>query len=539
MEFIRKNVNKPSGTSSTGGGSSGGYSNISSAGNVLETHTIFGQPFDGTNDVRGDLSDVDNITANGDISADGRLVIKGTDEDGAYNDEDFEIAKDDEATRFSGGEEYYFDGDVNAPTFKGNVKANLVEAASAVLDSLVAEEGKIDSLETDDLDAARAYIKDLLSDNITVENLTVTKQAHFFELIIDKIKAAGGAVLLTPADGFKVDRVTDVNGGYRLYWKASDGSRSIANMWKVNDQAICQTFNAATGTSYNVSNKYYWCLVFGTGTVSIDGEDYHYIDISSEIKDGTVNPEEGDEVAMLGYRGTDDAFRQSAIYIAAYNSIDTTLKAPLLAHYKGINDFNLQAHKYTWFAANGNQIQGNIILNSGQSVDEEINAINVVSTQDYWLKTSLRDGISTETIGWQTTPPELDEIRRYLWHYVETTYSDGHTTNSTPSIVGNFAKDGENAIQVKVFSVNGNLTLIGDREVDLYAEVWNGSENITERIPMAAFSWERTSDNPDADASWNLTKVGVGNTIHLADEDVIRRCNFDCIVSIEIIKQYI
>lgn len=122
---------------------------------------------------------------------------------------------------------------------------------------------------------------------------------------------------------------------------------------------------------------------------------------------------------------------------------------------------------------------------------------------------------------------------------METSYSDGHTTQSVPSIVGNFAKDGENAIQVKVFSVNGNLTLVGDREVDLYAEVWNGSENITEQIPMSAFSWERTSDNPDADASWNLTKVGVGNTIHLADEDVIRRCNFDCIVSIEIIKQYI
>lgn len=42
-------------------------------------------------------------------------------------------------------------------------------------------------------------------------------------------------MLLTPADGFKVERVTEVNDGYRLYWKASDGSKSIANMWKVND----------------------------------------------------------------------------------------------------------------------------------------------------------------------------------------------------------------------------------------------------------------------------------------------------------------
>jgi len=28
----------------------------------------------------------------------------------------------------------------------------------------------------------------------------------------------------------------------------------------------------------------------------------------------------------------------------------------LIAHYKGINDFNLKNHKHTWFAANGNTI---------------------------------------------------------------------------------------------------------------------------------------------------------------------------------------
>ena len=85
-----------------------------------------------------------------------------------------------------------------------------------------------------------------------------------------------------------------------------------------------------------------------------------------------MNPEEGDEIAMLGYRGTDDAARQSAIYIAAYNSIDTTLQAPLIAHYKGINDFNLKNHKYTWFAANGNTIKGNLLVQSGQSVEDYV-----------------------------------------------------------------------------------------------------------------------------------------------------------------------
>jgi hypothetical protein len=50
----------------------------------------------------------------------------------------------------------------------------------------------------------------LTSVEITTEKLTVTKQAHFFELIIDKIKAAGGAILLTPADGFRVEKIIAV-----------------------------------------------------------------------------------------------------------------------------------------------------------------------------------------------------------------------------------------------------------------------------------------------------------------------------------------
>jgi len=81
----------------------------------------------------------------------------------------------------------------------------------------------------------QAIIDTLTSTDITTETLTVTKSAHFFELIIDKIKAAGGAVLLTPADGFKIDKVATVTGGYRLYWKATDGEKSISNMWKVLD----------------------------------------------------------------------------------------------------------------------------------------------------------------------------------------------------------------------------------------------------------------------------------------------------------------
>lgn len=364
--MIINKYNKPKDNSGTGRISGGGTTIINGstsdraayseeAGRLSETHLIFGQPFDGTQDVAGDLSNVQNITATG-----GDITVKRVvDGDGAK------------------GGNIYADGDIEAG---GNVTGikfiGDVDAKNVTTDNIFAVTGSIADLSGSTLQYDEATIKQAVIDalncvDITTENLTVTKQAHFFELIIDKIKAAGGAVLLTPADGFKIDLVTELDDAYRLYWRSTDGEKAISNMWRVGDQAICQTFNnAEVGNNYNISNKYYWALVTAIGSDVIDGTEYHYIDLSKSDVDGTLNPEVGDEIAMLGYRGTDDANRQSAIYLAAYHSLDPTLQAPLFCHYKGITDFNLANHKYTWFAANGSEIRGNLRVESGQTLKD-------------------------------------------------------------------------------------------------------------------------------------------------------------------------
>ena len=132
------------------------------------------------------------------------------------------------------------------------------------------------TLEADDLNAVNAWIDTLNSKSITTEYLTVTKQAHFFELVIDKIKSIGGQMIMTAANCV-VDYVkaVDANGNYLanlddasakaydIFWLSSDASgRAVTNDWQVNDQAICQSFNnVSTGVNYDVSNKYYWRLV--------------------------------------------------------------------------------------------------------------------------------------------------------------------------------------------------------------------------------------------------------------------------------------
>ena len=108
--------------------------------------------------------------------------------------------------------------------------SSIVNASTGNIHDLNSSTGNINVF-----NSSTGNIDEIHSEDIFTKNLTVTGLAHFFELIIDKIKSVGGSILLTPADGFKVERIDEVSGGYKLYWSASDDSRAIHNMWEVND----------------------------------------------------------------------------------------------------------------------------------------------------------------------------------------------------------------------------------------------------------------------------------------------------------------
>lgn len=345
------------------------------------------------------------------------------------------------------------------------------------------------------LRAANADIAGML----TTKNLTVTGLAHFFELIIDKIRAAGGAFIITPADGFEVEKVESITGGYRLYWTATDDSKNRYNTWHVGDQAICQTFNLANnvgGVYKNTGNKYYWSLVTNVSgenpaviteyvytrvitpteaellnelyytesngtytkctdsslsdgkvyyTRSTESKEMHYIDISASDKVGTVSPEVGDNIAMLGHRIQSDDLdslnrpteaakaRQSAIYLTAFHSIDSGLTAPLLAFYKGIDDFNLSSHRGTYIDANGSKFIGQFESSTtGQNIEElltgnEFNIIygdgnpNTVTTPHMAWNYEANEYLAH--VGWlyfdiNLEPANADGGRLYRWSQV-------------------------------------------------------------------------------------------------------------------------
>ena len=358
-----------------GGGSSGGGF-TTTVKTELEPHLLWGQAFDGTNDVDGDM------TTNGSVYA--KKTVSG--DTGSFNNLSATTA--------------------NAETLSATTaNAETLSATTATTETLSATTANAETLSattttTTTLSATTANVSKITSDSISnsgiiesngikgdkavindmsVKNLKVTGSAHFFELIIDKVKSAGGSMLITPADGFDVDIVQDSPNEVKLLWQCQDANGNQRdNMWKVNDQALCMSFNQAkVGTTHNVANKYYWALVTSVNKTNeptvIDGVKYNYITLSKTTVDGALNPEIGDSIVMCGNRGTDDAARPSAIYISASTSLDNGLKAPLFAQYQGINDFNLQSHRKSYYDAVSAKFIGEFEATDGQNIIDIIN----------------------------------------------------------------------------------------------------------------------------------------------------------------------
>ncbi len=250
----------------------------------------------------------------------------------------------------------------------------------------------------------------------TTKNLTVTGQAHFFELVIDKIKAAGGSYIFSAANSFNVMKVVEGTNVLRLYWLAESGGSGSMNTWEVGDQAISMDFNRAkVGTTYETSNKYWWALVTATSgntpeSIEEDGvtHDYHWIEVSTtDCADGcTVTAEVGDAVAQWGSR-SDDPKRQGAIMICAYKSPDAGVEAPCFVEYTGINSFTItEANRKNKIAYDSTVLKG-----SFTAISEKVGERSITE----WLESLQSDADTHFDIWYGEAVPTLENEPAVEW----------------------------------------------------------------------------------------------------------------------------
>ena len=206
----------------------------------------------------------------------------------------------------------------------------------------------------------------LTGNEAELQKLTVTKEMHVFKLSVDDLTSNKGAIIVTSANCTAED-VEAVTGGYVIYWENTDkDGNPVVNPWKVGDLALCLTYKGeGSGTFQNVVNRYYWRKVLDVqSNVRHGGDDkwYNTITLSNaqgEYEGSTV-PAVGDNIVQLGYNGqTADAARQTAVILSAYPTMDTGVTPPSLAFYKGINDFALASHRYTYIDGLNNEFMGN------------------------------------------------------------------------------------------------------------------------------------------------------------------------------------
>lgn len=265
------------------------------------------------------------------------------------------------------------------------------------------------------------------------------KAAHFAQLIIDELRSAGGAYLLSAAD-CTIDYVEKLNSSknvitsgttayYRCYYKANDNERAIAQKFVVGDQVMHTTYDAADVVDYSSDNGYYWMAVHEVSSEPVlktlqDGKIYpcHWIDLDANNKSATSNtiPQVDDDVVLLGHQVTsgvtptqDDLARQYAIYITAYsNSFDTEVQPPAIVFYQNINSFDLSAangKKPNYWGRDKVVITGNLKYSSsgsgtGTDVQDLINAGGASTTAVYQLEVSRvvvkadKDGVTDEHV---------------------------------------------------------------------------------------------------------------------------------------------
>lgn len=94
-----------------------------------------------------------------------------------------------------------------------------------------------------------------------------------------------------------------------------------------------------------------------------------------------------------------------------------------------------------------------------------------------------------------------------------------------------FQSDINKEIRVEIYSTNGILIKNKSNTCTLYAQVFIGSENITNKFLTQEFSWVRTSDDSESDAIWNSKHQGCGPEITVSAKEVVGSSLFECNVN--------
>ena len=227
---------------------------------------------------------------------------------------------------------------------------------------------------------------------LSLSELEVWCKAIFHELEIRKLSYAGGNVYLSGA-GSKIVHVEEqysVSGvvtGWKCYLLADDGSTATQNLWRVKDQARCQSFNILEGKHEGVSNKSYWRLVTEVSTqpVTIKAADgktlyggrlFDWVTLSAtDCMAGSDTPAAGDTIVLDG--ASEDATRQGVLMLES-----TGNGTPRIVGLRGVSSYTHEGKEVFVLSPGGSKIVSSAI----EWVSSAGDTIHLVNYRGEWQK---------------------------------------------------------------------------------------------------------------------------------------------------------
>ena len=249
---------------------------------------------------------------------------------------------------------------------------------------------------------------------LSLSELEVWCKAIFHELEIRKLSYAGGNVYLSGA-GSKIVHVEEqysasgVTTGWKCYLLADDGSTATQNLWRVKDQARCQSFNILEGKHEGVSNKSYWRLVTevstqpvtiktADGTALYGGRLFDWVTLSAtDCMAGSDTPAAGDTIVLDG--ASEDATRQGVLMLES-----TGNGTPRIVGLRGVSSYSHEGKEVFVLSPDGSRFYNKTF----EWVSSTGDAMHMVNYRGEWqndVSYSYYDQVNHDNALWTCVNP--------------------------------------------------------------------------------------------------------------------------------------
>lgn len=366
---------------------------------------------------------------------------------------------------------------------------------------------------------------------LDINDLQVWGKAVFQELEVRKLSYAGGNVYLSGSGSkiFKTEELYNEAGklrGWRCWLLADDGTTATQNMWRVGDQARCQTFGLANKQK---PTRSWWRLVTAVSEENVvlidelgnelyDGKKFAWIEIAKDNCElGSDVPMAGDTIVLDGNQNPNERERQGVMILET-----TGANTPRIVAYKGVVGYTHEGCEVFYLSPQGSRI----VSTSFEWVSPTGDIIHIVNYRGEW-----QSGVS---YGY------YDQVSHGNGVWL-CTNSNGSTTepkegNADWQLVmkaekGEKGDDGV-AYQVMITSDTGTVMINGSGKMTLNATLLCNGEDISDTVGNSAWLWWRKSADAEDDAVWNRLHESVGRSCLITRDDVDRQAQFGCRVYI-------